>query len=594
MRRRRAALAVVTFLLATLLATAPASAATYPIPLHMTGTSTKTVPVNVSALIPLDPVSQAALNVVCAFDPDCPNGIWYVGVDVEDVDINVQLTQDVNINAAYTDGLLSEGKVLDVVDTVSPASGNLKVTVDISGNAGAYVDGVPFAVDPFSTTLDIADVACTVPAPGEPDAVCDLPPADLTILSLPMFPGIGVDLAYRLDSSVVIDSSGLATVREYKVVGASDTDPLSFSGTSLADPYQVPCGPAGEDLFLNLSDSALTVDPSIPANLQLVLKFTILGEPVGDPTILADKPLGSVDFPAVDLTDAGVDGASLGTIAMDSAKPEVTGVASSYSGAEGSEIEFAATVQDACGADDVVWKFSDGGTEYGTTVHKAFSDNGSYTGNVTATDARGNKTVKNFAVSVTNQDPAANAGLATLADWGRPIAFNGQATDPGSVDLGSLGYTWDFGDGSPSATGSKNAIHSYGAPGLYSATLTVTDKDGGSDDADPRGHRHQAQRHARLHRCHIGASEQERHDVRHAVRRVRPARGWSEGQVHRRLADDRRLDELLRRRGDLAQADAEGGDVQRQCRLRRGQPLLRIDDDGTVVQDRQVAPTDAA
>jgi len=50
-------------------------------------------------------------------------------------------------------------------------------------------------------------------------------------------------------------------------------------------------------------------------------------------SLLADRPLGSVDFPAVDLTDAGVDGANLGTIAMDDEAPLVTGVASSYSGA---------------------------------------------------------------------------------------------------------------------------------------------------------------------------------------------------------------------------------------------------------------------
>ena len=483
MTRRRAAAALVTFVLAMALATAPASAATKTIPLHLTGTTSKTVPMNVAALVPLDPVSQAALNVACAFSPDCPNGLWFVGVDVEDIDVNINLTQDVDVDATYTDGLLSEGKVLDVVDHVDPSSGNAKVSIDINGNAGAYVDGDPFDVDPFSKTIPIADVSCTVPAPGAPDASCDLPPVDLNILSLPMFPGISVDLAFRLDTDLVIDSTGLATVRDYTVVTDTQTDPLSFSGSSLADPYQVPCGPAGEDLLLDLNDSALAVDPSIPANLQLILKFSILGAPVGDPTVLKDRPLGTVDFPAVDLTDAGPDGQNLGTIAEDDEAPVITGVQSSYSGAEGSAIDFSATVEDACGAEDVVWKFSDGATEYGTTVHKAFADNGSYTGNVTAIDARGNKTVKNFTVGVTNQAPVANAGLATVADWGRPVAFNGQATDPGSIDLGSLAYTWDFGDGSPSATGSKNAVHSYGAPGPYTASLVVTDKDGGNDDA---------------------------------------------------------------------------------------------------------------
>jgi hypothetical protein len=480
--KRRLATFAVAFVAATLLPLTSASAATNAIPLHMTGTSTKTVPVGVAALVPLDPVSQLALNIACLFT-ECPNGLWSVGVDIDDVDMHIQFTQDVNVGTSYTDGLLSEGKVLDVVDTVNPSFGTAKVTADISGEAGAYVDGNAYDIDPFTKNLTIADVSCAVPAPGEPDVACDLPPADLTIVSLPMFPGIGVDLAYRLDASINVSSNGMATMREYKVVAASDTDPLAFASPTLADPYSVPCGAAGNDLSLNLSSSALTVDPSIPANLQLVVKFTIGGQQVGDAAILADKPLGALDFPVAELTDAGVDGADLGTIAADGEAPTVSGVASSYSGAEGSEIGFSATVTDGCGADDVVWRFSDGGTEYGTNVHRAFPDNGSYTGNVTATDARGNKTVKNFTVQVSNQAPAANAGLATIADWGRPVAFSGQATDPGSADLASLAYTWDFGDGSPSATGTKDAIHTYGAPGVYTATLTVTDKDGASSQA---------------------------------------------------------------------------------------------------------------
>jgi PKD repeat protein len=209
-----------------------------------------------------------------------------------------------------------------------------------------------------------------------------------------------------------------------------------------------------------------------------VVKFTVAGNQVGDAGVLADKPLGGVDFPAVPLNDAGVDGVDLGTIAPDATAPTVTGVAASYSGAEGNPISFSATVTDGCGGDDVVWKFSDGATAYGPAISKAFADNGSYSGNVTATDDRGNKTVKNFTVNVTNQAPVANAGLGTVAEWGRPVSFHGQATDPGSADLSTLAYTWDLGDGSPSATGAQDVLHTYGAPGAYTATLTVTDKDG--------------------------------------------------------------------------------------------------------------------
>ena len=103
----------------------PASAATYSIPLHMVGTSTKTVPVNVGHGHPARPGQPGRTERrVLPFDPDCPNGIWGVGVDVQDVDIHVQFTQDVGIDASDTDGLLSEGKTLDVVDAVTAADGH--------------------------------------------------------------------------------------------------------------------------------------------------------------------------------------------------------------------------------------------------------------------------------------------------------------------------------------------------------------------------------------------------------------------------------------------------------------------------------------
>jgi len=69
----------------------------------------------------------------------------------------------------------------------------------------------------------------------------------------------------------------------------------------------------------------------------------------------------------------------------------------------------------------------------------------------------------------------------TTADWGRLVAFNGQATDPGEDDQPFLEYSWDFGDGTPSASGGPTVFHAYAFPGDWIATLTVTDDDGGLD-----------------------------------------------------------------------------------------------------------------
>lgn len=58
------------------------------------------------------------------------------------------------------------------------------------------------------------------------------------------------------------------------------------------------------------------------------------------------------------------------------------------------------------------------------------------------------------------------------------MAFNGTGNDPSSVDQSTLAFTWNFGDGSPSASGGPNVTHSYATPGTYTATLTVCDSNG--------------------------------------------------------------------------------------------------------------------
>jgi PKD repeat protein len=124
-----------------------------------------------------------------------------------------------------------------------------------------------------------------------------------------------------------------------------------------------------------------------------------------------------------------------------------------------------------------VWEFSNGTKSFGPNPQRAFKDNGTYDGQLTVTDETGLSATRSFTVVVSNVVPSVDAGPDTTADWGRDVAFNGQATDPGADDQPTLHYAWDFGDGSPSATGGPSVLHAYSAPGDYTATLTVCDKD---------------------------------------------------------------------------------------------------------------------
>jgi hypothetical protein len=91
-------------------------------------------------------------------------------------------------------------------------------------------------------------------------------------------------------------------------------------------------------------------------------------------------------------------------------------------------------------------------------------------------------------VSVSNLAPTGNPGGPYAGDEGTPITFTATATDPGSDDLT---FTWNWGDGfSTTTTYPSNGTcpasatdvvqHTYGDNGIYGATLTITDDDGGS------------------------------------------------------------------------------------------------------------------
>jgi PKD repeat protein len=125
------------------------------------------------------------------------------------------------------------------------------------------------------------------------------------------------------------------------------------------------------------------------------------------------------------------------------------------------------------------WDFGDGNpVETGTlTPSHTYADNGIYTATLTVTDKDGGVGSDTLTVTVNNVPPMVEAGSNQVIIEGATASFSGSFTDPGILDTHTT--EWDFGDGSPFVTGTLTPSHTYADNGVYTITLTVTDKDGG-------------------------------------------------------------------------------------------------------------------
>ena len=76
---------------------------------------------------------------------------------------------------------------------------------------------------------------------------------------------------------------------------------------------------------------------------------------------------------------------------------------------------------------------------------------------------------------VPNRAPVASVGGPYIGHKKKPVVFDGTgSSDP---DGDGVLYAWDFGDGSPLASGAT-PVHAYDAWGTYTVTLTVSDPSG--------------------------------------------------------------------------------------------------------------------
>ena len=140
----------------------------------------------------------------------------------------------------------------------------------------------------------------------------------------------------------------------------------------------------------------------------------------------------------------------------------------------GVTVTFHATATNSAGTTSYAWTFGDGATGTGASPTHAYAAPGTYSAEVTATDALGRSAASPASVTVTTALTAQLAASPTATDVGRSVSFMASA----SGGSGSYTYAWAFGDGATAST--AVAAHAYGSAGTFTVKVWVNDSGGAS------------------------------------------------------------------------------------------------------------------
>ena len=120
------------------------------------------------------------------------------------------------------------------------------------------------------------------------------------------------------------------------------------------------------------------------------------------------------------------------------------------------------------------WSFGDGSNATGSTAIHAYSGAGVYTVSLVVTDALGlQSTAATKTVTIEGPPSASFTASPQQAPVGQAISFDGTGSSDPNAGGSVSSWAWSFGDGA-TGTGPKLA-HAYGAPGVYTVSLAVTD-----------------------------------------------------------------------------------------------------------------------
>lgn len=128
------------------------------------------------------------------------------------------------------------------------------------------------------------------------------------------------------------------------------------------------------------------------------------------------------------------------------------------------------------------WIFCDGDIQRGSNPHAvhSFSEEGIRHVILIVTDNRGSRSSDSVRVVVHNDPPLPDAGADIVTYEDTPVTFDGTGTWDTTLDIDTLVYNWDFGDGN-TGTG-PTPTHTYMVSGKYYVELMVTDNENSSQD----------------------------------------------------------------------------------------------------------------
>lgn len=190
------------------------------------------------------------------------------------------------------------------------------------------------------------------------------------------------------------------------------------------------------------------------------------------------------------------------TTSVTAVAPSVSILTDPPSAPEGTAVSLNASATSPDAADNsagftYAWAVTKNGGAYATGAGSSFSftpdDEGSFVVTVHATDDGAMTGTASTTIDGANVAPTASvlgvsASAPLVQTAQESFNFSGAFADPGRLDTHTV--TWNFGDGhtassayGPGGSAGFTVSHAYAAAGSYTATLTVTDDDGGVGSA---------------------------------------------------------------------------------------------------------------